>query len=107
MNDLYLRMTMIEYPDVWTIVEIGDTHKVLACFYGGYVHGDSWRLSSGITKFEETDTHWIIHNVSGSIYHCPKQCERLNTLLGVILARLIEKGGKQISFKEFIYATKN
>ena len=79
-------------PDAWVIVKVHDTHKVLAGFYGGYVHGDSWRLSSGITRIEETETHWLIHNVSGSIYCCHKEQERLTTLTGSILQRIVDAG---------------
>jgi hypothetical protein len=41
-------------PDKWVVVKIigKDTppvHKVFACWYGGYLDGDSWKLNSGIT----------------------------------------------------------
>lgn len=63
-------------PDTWIILKIKkeDTYiyKVLAGFYGGYLHGDSWRLNSGITKIEDKDDHYLIYGHSGSIYDCHK-----------------------------------
>lgn len=65
-------------PDRWIILEMdyrdsdGPICKVFGNWYGGYLGSDSWKLSSGITKIEEHDTHYVIHNVSGSIYTCYK-----------------------------------
>ena len=71
-------------PDRWAIVELkfndSDevTQKVMASWYGGYLGSDSWRLSSGITKIVDTDTHYEIHNESGSIYTCGKHCQGMS-----------------------------
>jgi len=63
-------------PDRWEIVRIeheGKTHeRVFATWRGGYLVGDSWRFSSGITKIVEHDTYYEVHNQSGSIYQCKK-----------------------------------
>ena len=67
-------------PDRWVIVEMGlnDTgeveRKVLASWYGGYAGSDSWRLSSGITEIVDHKHHYEVHNHSGSIYRCGKNC---------------------------------
>ena len=57
-------------PDKWLVVKITgpDTppvHKVFACWYGGYLGSDSWKLNSGITKMVENGS-------SGSTYACHK-----------------------------------
>ena len=71
-------------PDVWVIVELSGTkvesryHRVLAGWYGGFARGDSWKMSSGITRIVDKDTYWEIHNTSGSIYNCHKDVERLS-----------------------------
>jgi len=71
-------------PDVWVIVELSGTkvkdryYRVLAGWYGGYTGGDSWKMSSGITKIIDKDKFWEIHNESGSIYNCYKDIERFS-----------------------------
>jgi hypothetical protein len=71
------------YPDCWVIVEISGAetkthHKVLAGFIGGYVHGNSWRLSSAIAKIVDRGEFYEIHNYTGSIYYCDKNTEQFN-----------------------------
>lgn len=75
-------------PDCWVILELsgsavkdGPVRKVLGGWYGGYAGSDSWRMSSGIEKIVDMDTHWEIHNFSGSIYRCSKNCERFSMLM--------------------------
>ena len=71
-------------PDVWVVVELSGLkvenryHRILAGWYGGFANGDSWKMSSGITKIVDRDTHWEIHNTSGSIYKCHKDLERFS-----------------------------
>ena len=63
-------------PDLWEIVRVkvndDQIDKVIGSWYGGYTTGDHWRFSSGITKIVENDTHYDIHNHSGSVYTCYK-----------------------------------
>lgn len=50
---------MVYYPDSYTLLHFKDTPtnkdeiKVFAGFYGGYIQGDSWKLSSGTSSIEE------------------------------------------------------
>lgn len=40
-------------PDSWTVVKLNgnDPHyRVLASWAGGYLNGDSWKLSSGLRR---------------------------------------------------------
>ena len=86
------------YPDNWVLVEfIKDniaTRKVLAGWHGGYLNGDEWRLSSGVTKIVETETGYEIHNESGSIYYCNKNTMRLSTVTGSMLENWIAEAEK-------------
>ena len=68
----------MEIPDRWCVINIikdGDkpVNKVFACWYGGYLGGDYWRLNSGIVNVTEDDTHYFFHGESGSIYQCHKE----------------------------------
>ena len=70
---------MSEYaPDKWLVVKITGNdlppvHKVFACWYGGYLGSDSWKLNSGITKVTETSDYFFFDGSSGSTYVCHKR----------------------------------
>ncbi|MDE1816592.1 MAG: hypothetical protein KGI11_08550 [Thaumarchaeota archaeon] len=57
-------------PDLWTILKVGDgAYKIAASWRGGYLSGDSWRLSSGIKKIIDLKGgYWEVTNNSGSVY---------------------------------------
>jgi hypothetical protein len=64
-------------PDKWVLVEFdspahGKITKVLASWRGGYLDGDSWKLSSGVNKITKTDAGYEFLNDSGSVYFCHK-----------------------------------
>jgi hypothetical protein len=62
-------------PDLWCILKIdgNDPHyRVFGSFYGGYLHGDSWRMNSGIVRVEEEDGCYLFYGQSGSCYVCSK-----------------------------------
>jgi hypothetical protein len=63
-------------PDLWEVVRVkvndDQIDKVIGSWYGGYGGSDRWRFSSGITKIVENDTHYEVHNESGSVYICYK-----------------------------------
>jgi hypothetical protein len=72
------------FPDNWVVIRInGDTphYKVLGGWNGGYLAGSSWRMNSGIVKFEETDNFYKFYGYSGSCYLCSKEAYglRMNT----------------------------
>ena len=68
----------MEYtPHHWVILNItSDTEppvrKVFAGWTGGYLDGDSWKASSGITSITEYEDCYLIDNHSGSRYICYK-----------------------------------
>lgn len=72
---------MSEYcPDKWLVVKIEGgkfplTYKVFACWHGGYMDGDSWKLNSGITEVTKKDNFFLFKGYSGSVYSCnEKRC---------------------------------
>ena len=83
-------------PDLWVIVEIKNhdseeaIKKVFASWFGGYLGSDRWKLSSGITEIVEHDTHYEIHNHSGSIYNCGKQSQGMSGYAGSVLEHMKE-----------------
>lgn len=69
---------MSEYtPDKWVMLKIESngqtTYKILASWGGSYLHGQSWKLNSGVTKIEEDGSCYLFHGYSGSVYRCRKQ----------------------------------
>ena len=63
---------MTYYPDKWLLIKTPQCTKVFGVWHGGYIHGDSWKLNSGISGVEETVDSYLFHGYSGSIYHCHK-----------------------------------
>ena len=64
-------------PDKWLVVKISSdkhppVHKVFACWYGGYLGSDSWKLNSGITRAYEDGQCVMFDGSSGSTYACHK-----------------------------------
>jgi len=64
-------------PDKWVVVKITaldnpPVHKVFACWYGGYLGSDSWKLNSGITRAYEEGHCFMFDGSSGSTYACHK-----------------------------------
>lgn len=61
-------------PDKWVVLHHPehDVHTILGGWYGGYLHGDSWRRSTAIQKVEEDDDSYTFTNMSGSVYKCYK-----------------------------------
>ena len=81
-------------PDKWLVVKISienDTiDKVCANWYGGYLNGDSWKLSSGITETVEFEDRFEYTNHSGSLYICYKGREGMNSYGASVLHGLTE-----------------
>ena len=90
-------------PDKWLVVKITSkeyppVHKVFACWYGGYLDGDSWKLNSGIIKVTEKEDYFFFDGSSGSVYSCRKGCYGTNMYGQGVLNNLIDRvekaGGK-------------
>jgi hypothetical protein len=85
---------MSEYnPDKWVIIKIkeSDNYKVLGSWSGGYLDGDSWRLSSGIVKIEEKGDYFLIRNHSGSTYKCHKKMAGMNVIASSVFSSIEDK----------------
>jgi hypothetical protein len=82
-------------PDLWVVLKIGDMYKVFGSWYGGYLHGDSWRLNSGIREVKIIENKIEFHGYSGSVYECllNKQSYGTSGYSGGILANLLEDHG--------------
>lgn len=85
-------------PDKWVILkfkrEDGTFFKVLGSWYGGYLNGDSWRMSSGLERIEEQGDVLLMHNFSGSVYKVHKKAEGMNmTAAGIF--ELAKKDGAE------------
>ena len=85
---------MSHYPDFWKIVvlKIKDRidHRVVGGWSGGYLTGDSWRISSGITSIVSIGKFYEVHNTSGSVYYCRKDSERLNAYTSSVVEGMKE-----------------
>lgn len=79
-------------PDKWVVIRLTSKNdqvdKILSGWYGGYLGGDSWRLSSGITKIEDCGDTWKVHNESGSVYTLIKAAHGTSGLTGSVYANL-------------------
>lgn len=81
-------------PDRWLLVKINgkDPHyRVFACWYGGYLGSDSWRMNSGITSIREDDNYYIFSGSSGSEYFCHKKSHGISSYGSSVLHSMIEK----------------
>jgi hypothetical protein len=91
---------MSEYiPDKWVVVKITgkDTppvHKVFACWYGGYLGSDSWKLNSGITRAYEEGLCVMFEGSSGSTYVCHKATYGTNMYGAGVLQNMIANAAK-------------
>lgn len=70
-------------PDKWVILEFtsekyGNFRKILSSWFGGYLNGDSWKLSSSIVRITEKDTYYEIVT-ENSVYLCYKDLYGMST----------------------------
>jgi hypothetical protein len=87
-------------PDRWMIVKIEGsniplTYKVFACWYGGFLGADSWRLNSGIKSAKRIGAFWEFEGYSGSIYSCHKKTYGTNMFGAATLDNLIAKAAEK------------
>jgi hypothetical protein len=83
-------------PDKWLVIKIEGkdvplTYKVFACWHGGYLDGDSWKLNSGITKVTKEDGFYLFEGYSGSVYSCNENCYGATMYGYGVLQNIIEK----------------
>lgn len=95
----------MEYtPDRWVILELkSDTDrviKILASWYGGYLGGDSWKLSSGNLSVEDCGEYYTIPQHSGSTYVLPKGAKGMSSMAAGKLAQFRNVEGITINLIE-------
>lgn len=66
----------METPDKWVLLEIEKGNKkylkLFVTWYGGYLSGDSWKLSSHILTQVLEDDYWYFYTASENCYRCHK-----------------------------------
>jgi len=99
---------MIHRPHGWVVLKFtneGDVFfKIFASWRGGYLDGDSWRLSSGAKEppvLSYCGKYWVWSQESGSCYHLPLHGEDGYTFYTAqILANIIIQSGENDVFIE-------
>lgn len=89
-------------PDCWQIVKINSEtphYRVLCAFMGGYLGGDAWQLSSGIEEVEETETHYVMPQTSGSVYKLHKHSERMSGIMSSVWNRLVSQQDENVTIE--------
>lgn len=82
----------MEYtPDRWVIVKVTSKtnthHRVFAGWYGGFTQGDSWKMNSGITHWEDKGDYYAVHGKSGNVYNCYKVSSGMSAYMSNVLYR--------------------
>lgn len=93
----------METPDKWAILEIeqnGKRHlKVLATWYGGYLSGDSWKLSSSILTQVLEDDYWYFYTASENCYRCHKEAYGMGAYTEQVFNAWVKQAPADVSLK--------
>lgn len=93
-------------PDSWVILEVNHKgeqfQKILAGWSGGYLYGDSWRMSSPIKEMHiDIDKDYItVETDSGSVYNLRKDYQGLRMSNAGMYNRLKERFGDMVELVE-------
>ena len=92
------------YPDKYVMVRITDKktdeihYRVLGSWYGGYLDGDSYRLNSGVEKYERTDDSKIrFYGGSGSLYEVDEKMYGMSIHAQSWLAQIAENSKDDVT----------
>ena len=89
-------------PDTWVIVEVNNEgeqfQKILSGWSGGYLHGDSWRMSSRIKEMnlDIGADYCKVTTESGSEYNLYYDAQRLGMSNSGIYNELKERFGEAV-----------
>src|SRR6056300_1495683 len=89
-------------PDAWVIVEVNHEgeqfQKIISGWSGGYLDGDSWRMSSRIKEMNiNIDQDYItVETDSGSVYNLRKEYQGLRMSNAGIYNQLKERFGDAV-----------
>jgi len=83
-------------PDKWLMVKLtnkdNESHyRIFACWYGGYLGSDSWKLNSGVIGITEDEGSYYFEGSSGSVYQCNKLAYGTSGYGQGVLTNMIEK----------------
>ena len=93
-------------PNSWVVVEINHKgqkyKKIVSGWNGGYLHGDSWRLSSDIKRVDKTHSEFyaVVETLSGSVYNLYYQANEMRMSNAGIYNQLKEKFGDSLEIVE-------
>lgn len=82
-------------PDKWVIVKIlseSDLYKVAGSWSGSYLHGQSYRVNSGIVKIKLSGKQVRFYGHSGSVYVCNRYSYGATVILASVLQPAIDAG---------------
>lgn len=93
-------------PNSWVVVEI--THKgekyrkIVSGWSGGYLDGDSWRLSSDIKNVDKAQSEFyaVVETLSGSVYNLYYQANEMRMSNAGIYNQLKEQFGDSLEIVE-------
>lgn len=89
-------------PDAWVIIEVNHDgeqfQKILSGWSGGYLDGDSWRMSSPIKeiKIDVEQDYITVETNSGSVYNLHNESQGLRMSNAGIWNELKEKFGDMV-----------
>jgi hypothetical protein len=95
-------------PQRWVLLkltnkETGEVHqRVFAGWFGGFAHGDSWRLNSGVVDTHEYDKYFVFTSASGKEYICYKNSqgtEAMSMYMLNVLDDIIEKAKETVDIE--------
>lgn len=108
-------MTRAYTPDSWIIIKITphkavhEAHyRILCSWSGGYLDGDSWKLSSGIVDYKVDPIDPGLFEMpqhSGSVYNVRTAQERVSFMIQTILSQMQESTLatiERVSFNQFL-----
>lgn len=93
-------------PDNWVIIEVNHEgeqfQKILSGWSGGYLDGDSWRMSSPIKAIDIkiNQDFYTVETKSGSVYNLWKSRQGLRMSNSGIYNQLKEKFGDVVEIVE-------
>ena len=87
------------HPNKWVVVKLTPQnepvyYRVFATWYGGYLHGDSWQMNSGIVSVKHENGFYKFKGASGSRYDCPEESYGTSAWSSMVLSDLINNAKK-------------
>ena len=86
-------------PDKWQLIKVKtdeeEIYVIMSGFSGGYLDGDSWRISSKVVACDHDLHSFRFTTVSGSKYFCRKSCVGFTPLSLSVFKKYQEKIGKK------------